>query len=118
MKIIDLLREEFKDYVKSKYKATKKRSHPVFVNPSSKEVLEAASNEDKFVRFIIDLTNKNFYVFNAIGLVHGDVLESLKLQHTRNILDMGVYKKGKIFSGWWDEREAKKYPWLKRYFTK
>jgi hypothetical protein len=78
----------------------------IFVNPSNKEMREAASKSSGpwkgMVRFIADLTNKNLYVFKADTL-HKDVEKVLvKERLINNAFDVGkdsIWAVAKLISG-------------------
>jgi len=106
MKIIGLL-EEFKTYVKSSFHPD---AIPVFVNPTRKEMMEVRSS-DKYIRFIIDKNNKNFYVFTA-EVMHYEIVNKLQLGKKKILHGIGAVSMKPIEHG---KGLFKDYSWARKY---
>jgi len=123
------IKEEFKTRVKS---FNQKEQYEVYINPTQSEIKEIIkeTNYDR-LRYIIDVKEKNVYVFSAHSL-HMPVARALNIPYDYNyvktskegnILYMysdGRFINGKINFRSEDAREIEfktKNLWLKRYFA-
>lgn len=117
--MIDLLLERYLNTYRWEYLPGMTNDTEVFVNPSRKEILDSMRNpqggsDDTAVRFILDDTNKQVYVWGAFqglhsdmwGKIRKDIGDSRKIYHTGTLL-MGVYT----------PKEKKVTFESKRYFT-
>lgn len=98
----------------------------VFVNPTRKEMLEVLKecNHDPELRFILDLKNKNLYIWNAWAKVHQPMVEQLKLSGCI-YKDEYTFGNAKVVNGKLHGltnmtycTSSKKYDWIEPYFDK
>lgn len=109
-----LLMEEWVDNIKTNYNS----EGDVFKNPSKKEIIEIANNDNPrhFIRFIADPIKKNVYFFNGERLLHSDVEKKLKLNDSNLLKSYSYYKKGKLLSINSKTFLKNNFPWIMKYF--
>lgn len=122
MKLRNLM-EEYYDSIKPDYKGMKTEYSDVFVNPSTKDILEVMNSTDhKWCRFIIDIKNKKLYIFDN-KLIHYFVAKKIGVKynltgHKKAMFGVGTFNKGKLNT---ENKDIKKVindnVWLQRYFV-
>jgi hypothetical protein len=73
MKFFNFLNETYITTLKGKTIAVGEFPAPVFMNPTKDEMKELGTD----IRFIIDLDNKNLYVWSGYALLHQKVINEL-----------------------------------------
>ncbi|MFA5025399.1 MAG: hypothetical protein WC503_02760 [Candidatus Shapirobacteria bacterium] len=94
MRFLEYLREDFVGYLEGYNKTVE-----VFVDPSQKEMREAAGNGNS-VRFIG--LNKKLFVWNSWGLLHDDVAPQIGAEKYKPYGFFGEarYSRGKLSISW------------------
>jgi hypothetical protein len=125
MRFVNYIEEEYKGIYPGAYGYD---NVTVFVNPSKKEMIEAMKEgnlqNDKEVRFIIDLKNKNLYIWNAWAKVHQPMARQLGLSDNIYASDY-IFGNAKVINGKLGgldnmhyQVNKHNYDWIGSYFDK